>query len=41
MIEAILMIAAGFAILFWASHVSQRGNRSRNGQDDHKGAPKV
>jgi hypothetical protein len=36
MIEAILMIAAGFAIFFWAAYVSDKGTRSRSsaGQKD-------
>jgi hypothetical protein len=41
MIEAIVMIAAGFAILYWAFHVSRKGAESRRDPSGQQGADKL
>jgi hypothetical protein len=41
MIEAIIMIAVGFAILYWAFRVSRKGDRPHGDAADQKGIPKA
>jgi hypothetical protein len=41
MIEAIVMIPAGFAILYWAFRVSHKGIESPVGGANRKGADKA